>query len=151
MKDKKVTVMEKVRPGLLLPPHIAGKLIDLVVDAWRPDPAQQEQLVSHLAECLHCRITLIVLLSTEQEYDRLNNYPEAPAHDLLTQFVRLHHEIQALDYEYMGVYAEAIVTEGREEADKRFPILAEHITKCPSCKSTLEETVAFLNEPAESN
>ena len=45
MKDKKVTVMEKVRPDLLLPPHIAGKLVDLVVDGWRPDLAQQDGLV----------------------------------------------------------------------------------------------------------
>ena len=151
MKDKKVTVIEKVRPDLLLPPHIAGKLVDLVVDGWRPDPAQQEQLLSHLAACPYCRITLIVLLSAEQEYNRLNNYPETPAHDLLTQFVMLHHAIEAQDYEYIGAYAEAIVAEGREEADKRFPLLAEHISKCPSCQSTLEETVAFLNEPAESN
>ncbi|MBZ5686402.1 MAG: hypothetical protein LAP86_15335 [Acidobacteriia bacterium] len=151
MKDKKVTVMEKVHPDLLLPPHIAGKLVDLVVDGWQPDPAQQEQLVSHLAECPYCRITLLVLLSTEQEYNRLHNYPEAPVHDLLTQFVTLHHEIETQDYENIGAYAEAIVAEGREEADKRFPILAEHIRKCPSCQSTLEETVAFLNEPAESD
>src|SRR5947209_15192565 len=147
MKDKKVTVMEKVRPNLLLPPHVVDKLIDLIVDGWHPDPAQQEQLVSHLAECPHCRITLIVLLSIEQEYAKLNNYPEASARDLLTQFVTLHHQIQAQDYEYIGAYAEAIVAQGREEADKRFPTLAEHITKCPGCQSILEETVAFLNEP----
>ncbi len=143
--------MTKGKPDLLLLLHIAGKLIDFVVDAWRPDPAQQEQLLSHLAACPYCRITLIVLLSAEQEYNRLHNYPEASAHDLLTQFVTLHHAIEAQDYEYMGAYAEAIVAEGKEEADKCFPLLAEHISKCPSCQSTLEETVAFLNEPAESN
>ena len=92
--------------------------------------------------CYLHAIGRIPLLSAEQEYNRLHNYPDAPAHELLTQFVTLHHAIEAQDYEHMGAYAEAIVAEGKEEADKRFPLLAEHISKCPSCQSTLEETVA---------
>ncbi len=147
MEEKKATVMDKVRPDLLVPPHIVGKLIHLVVGKWQPDPAQQEQLVVHLTECPYCRTALIVLLSADQEYERLNISPEAPVHNLLTQFVTIHHEIEAQDYEHMGAYAEAIIAEGREEADKRFPVLAEHVRRCSSCKSTLEDTLAFLNEP----
>ena len=151
MKEKKVTLMDKVRPDLLVPPHIVGKLIHLVVGEWQPDPSQQEQLIAHITECRYCRIALIVLLSAEQEYERLNSFPEAPAHNLLMQFVTIHHEIEAQEYERMGAYAETIVAKGREEADKRFSILAEHIRRCPSCASTLEETLAFLKELEETD
>jgi hypothetical protein len=147
MKEKKATVMDKVRPDLLVSPHIVGKLIHLVLGEWQPDPSQQEQLITHLTECPYCGTALIVLLSAEQEYEKLNSYPDVSARNLLARFVTIHHEIEAQEYERMGAYAEAIVAEGREEADKRFPILAEHLKRCQSCKSTLEETLAFLNEP----
>jgi len=146
MKEKKANVMDKVRPDLLVPPHIVGKLIHLILGEWQPDSSQQEQLIGHLIGCPYCRTVLIVLLSAEQEYEKVNNSPESSARNLLTRFVTIHHEIEAKDYEQMGAYAEAIVAEGREKADERFPILAEHIERCPSCKSTLEETLAFLNE-----
>src|SRR5947207_15765916 len=147
MKGKKALTIDRVHPDLLVPPHIVGKLTQLVVGDWQPDPAQQEQLIAHLTECPYCRTALIVLLSAEQEYEKLNDYPEVSARNLLAQFVTIHHEIEAQEYEQMGAYAEAIVDGGRKKADKRFPILAEHIRRCPSCKSTLEETLAFLNEP----
>ena len=151
MKEKKASIMDKVRPDLLLPPHIVGELIHLVGGEWQPDSSQQEQLIVHFTECPYCRIAFIVLLSAEQKYNRLNSYPEEPLRSLLARFIATHHEIEARELEHMGKYAESIVAEGREESDKRFPILAEHITRCPSCKSTLEETLAFLKEPAETN
>ncbi len=151
MEDKRATVMDKVHPDLLVPPHIVDKLFHLVAGEWQPDPSQQEQLVAHLTECCYCRTSLIVLLSADQEYERLNSTPEAPVHNLLTRFVTIHHEIEAQDYEKMGAYAEAIIAKGREEADKRFPVLAEHVGRCSSCTSTLEETLAFLNEPEETD
>jgi len=149
MEDKRSTVMDKVRPDLLVPPHIVDKLFHLVAGEWQPDLSQQEQLVVHLMECRYCRTALIVLLSADQEYERLNSTSEAPVHDLLTRFATIHHEIEAQDYEQMGAYAEAIIAKGREEADKRFPVLAEHVRRCSSCTSTLEETLAFLKEPEE--
>ena len=151
MKEKKATIMDKVRPDLLVSPHIVSELIHLVLDNWQPDLAQQEQLIAHLTECLYCRTALIVLLSAEQEYEKLNDYPEVSARNLLARFVTIHHEIEVQEYELMGAYAEAIVAEGREKADKRFPILAQNIERCPGCKSTLEETLAFLNEPQETD
>ena len=151
MKERKATVMDKVRPDLLVPPHIVSELFHLVRGKWQPDLSQQEQLVAHLTECPYCRTALIVLLSAEQEYERSNGYPEVPVRNLLMRFVTIHHEIEVLEYERMGAYAEAIVAEGKERADKRFPILAEHIRRCPSCKSTLEETLAFLKEPEKTD
>jgi hypothetical protein len=149
MEEKKASIVVKAHPDLLVTPHIVGRLIPLVLGEWQPASSQQEQLVAHLTECPYCRTALIVLLSTEQEHKRLSIAPETPLHNLLTRFVTIHHEIEARMYEHMGAYAEAIVAEGPEEADKRFPILAEHIKRCPSCKTTLEETLAFLNEPEE--
>jgi len=147
MKDKKAAIMDKVHPDLLVPPHIVDKLFQLVAGEWRPDPTEQEQLVAHFMECPYCRTALIVLLSAETEAERLNNSPESPAHNLLTRFVAIHHEIEAQEYEQMGAYAEAIVAKGQEEADKRFPLLAEHIKRCPGCQSTLEAILAFLHDP----
>src|SRR2546429_4199720 len=147
MKEKKATVMDKVRLDLLVLPHLVDELIRLVLGEWQPDPAEQEQLIAHLTGCSYCRTALIVLLSVEQEYEKLNDYPEVSARNLLARFVAIHHEIGAQKYEQMGAYAEAIVAGGRKKADKRFPILAEHIRRCPSCKSTSEETLAFLNKP----
>jgi hypothetical protein len=147
MKEKKANVMDKVRPDLLVSPHIVGELIRLVVGEWQPDPTQQEQLIAHLTECPYCRTALIVLLSAEQEYEKLNSSPESSARNLLARFVTIHHEIEAQEYEQMGAYAEAIVAGGRKKADKRYPILAEHVRRCPGCKTTLEETLVFLNEP----
>ena len=151
MKGKKATITDKVHPDFLVPPHIVGELIHLVRGEWQPDPSEQEHLAVHLTECPYCRTALIVLLSAEEEYERLSGYPESPVHNLLMRFVTIHHEIEAQEYEQMGAYAEAIVAEGRDEADKRFPVLAEHIRRCPGCKSTLEETVAFLNEHEETD
>lgn len=151
MKERKATVMDKVRPDLLVPPHIVSELIHLVSGEWQPDLSQQEQLVAHLTECPYCRTALIILLSAEQEYERSSGSPEVSARNLLMRFVTIHHEIEAQEYEQMGAYAEAIVAEGKEKADKRFPVLAEHIRRCPGCKSTLEETVAFLNEHEETD
>jgi hypothetical protein len=150
MEDKKATTIDKVHPELLAPPHIVDKLFQLIAGAWQPNPSQQEQLVVHLSECAYCRTTLIVLLSADQDYQSFNTSPEAPVQKLLSQFVTIHHEIEANDYEQMGAYAEAILSEGREKADKRFHVLAKHISKCSRCRSTLEDTLAFLSELEES-
>jgi hypothetical protein len=146
MKDKKAAIMVKAHPDLLVPPHVLDKLFQLVAGEWQPDPIEQEQLVAHFMECPYCRTALIVLLSAELEGEG----PESSVRSLLTRFVALHQEIEAQEYEHMGAYAEAIVAKGREEADKSFPLLVEHIKRCPGCASTLEEILAFLNEPVES-
>src|SRR5271169_1507774 len=93
MEEKRASIIDKVHPDLLVPPHIVDKLLHLVVGEWQPDSSQQEQLVVHLTECPYCRTSLIVLLAADQESERLNNYPEATMRNLLTQFVSIHHEI----------------------------------------------------------
>ena len=151
MEDKHATIKDDVIPDLLVSPHIVNELFHIVMGKWQLDSTQQEYMVEHLSGCEYCRKALLVLLSTDQEYGMSNNYTETPAHDLLTQFETIDHEIAVHDYENMGAYAEAIKAEGRKEADKRFPVLAKHIRKCTSCRSWLKETLAFLNESEEND
>jgi hypothetical protein len=146
MNRKKGAVMDRADAKLLASPHILGKLIQLVSGKWQADPFQREQLAVHLAECSSCRTGLILLLCGEQKYEERQNTPESLISTLLAQILTVHHEIEAQGYEYMGAYAETIVAEGREKADKSFPILAEHVKKCSACHSRLEETLTFLKE-----
>ena len=146
MEEKKVTIMDKVRPDLLVPPHVVDKLFHLVKGEKRPDASELEQMAAHLTECAYCRTLLIVLLSTEQEYERLKDPTETSARELLAQVAEIHLAAESVDYEQIGAYAEAIVAEGKEDADKQFSVLADHIKKCSGCKTILEEILDFLNE-----
>src|SRR5690242_16513992 len=114
MQDKKVTIKDRVHPDLLVSPHIMSELFQIAKEELRPDSSKQKQIVGHLQECEYCRTSLIVLLSAEQEYERLKELGESPTHTLLTQFVSIHFEIAIHDYEHMGAYAEEIKTIGRK-------------------------------------
>ncbi len=149
MEDKHATIQDEVIPDLLVSPHIVNELFNIVIGECELDSTQQEQIVEHLSGCEYCRKALLALLSTDQEYELSKNNAETPAHNLLKRFETIHHEIAVHDYEQMGAYAEAIKAEGRKKADKRFPVIAEHIRKCASCRSWLNETLAFLNESEE--
>jgi hypothetical protein len=59
--------------------------------------------------------------------------------------------IEGREYELLGAYAEAIVTEGQDKADLRFPEVAAHLRICPDCRSVLEATVAFITETEETD
>jgi hypothetical protein len=145
--ERKASIMDTTHPDLLQLPHYLGELIRFVAGEWDPDPSQQEQLVTHLAMCSYCRIALIELLFAEQEHEKkLNSLLEVSIRDVLMQFVTIHHELEARDYEQIAAYAEAILTEKKEETDKRFPWLAEHLERCLVCRSTLAEMLTFLRE-----
>ncbi len=151
MNGKKGIVMETSHPELLAPPHILDKLIDIVAGEWLADPFQLEELAAHLSVCSYCRTGLILLLRGEQKYEKQQNDPKSIAAKLLERVFTIHHEIVIRGYEYMGAYAEAIVAEGRGKADKRFPILAEHIKRCRVCQTFLKETLTYLKEVEEEN
>jgi hypothetical protein len=149
MEEKKATVMDKISPDLLEAPHVVDKLFQLVMGEKKTDPSQLEQIAAHLTECSYCRTTLIVLLSAEQEYERLNDPTRTSAHDLLSQLGEIHLTAETLNYEQMGAYAEAIVAEGKEDADRRFSVIAAHIKACSVCQALLEEILDALNEAEE--
>lgn len=151
MEEKKAAVMDKVHPDLLVPPHVVGELIQFVTGEKQPDISPLEQVAAHLTECPYCRTALIVLLSASQEYERLNAPSETTLHDLLTKVAGIHLEIEALGYEQVAAYAEAIVAKGKVEADELFAVLAEHVKKCQSCEAMLEEMLDFLHETEDTN
>src|SRR5438270_628580 len=154
MKEDNATVVSEVGPDLLVPPHVLSILMELFAGERQQALSQQEQLLAHLAVCHYCRTAVMVLLSQELECDRRNNDPEEPAHDLLVRFANINRSIEAREaqkYERLGAYAEAIVDEGRDKADLRFPDIAPHLRACSDCRSELEATVAFITESEEAD
>lgn len=151
MKERNAALMDKISPDLFVVPHIMDKLVLLVADEWHPDPSQQEQLIVHFIECSYCRTAFIVSFFAEQEYERSRGNLTTSVSELITSFVNIHHKIESWEHEYIGTYAEAIMAAGKEEADKRFARLAEHIKRCQRCRSDVEETLAFLKESVGSD
>ena len=146
MKGKKTILMEKKHPELLVAPHVVDRLFHLLAGEWQPDASLEKQLMAHFIECSFCRTASIGLLLAEQELEGLSTDPENPFRHFIERLVTILYEIEAVEHEDMGAYAEAIITVGKTEADKRFSQFAEHISRCPKCQSALEETLAFLNE-----
>lgn len=149
MKKKISTILPEVGPDLLEPPHVVPVLMELFAGDTQQALTQQEDVFAHLVACHYCRTAAIFLLGVAEEYDRRNNDPIEVAHDLLMRFADIDRKIgmiEAQKYERLGVYAEAIVAKGRNEAAELFPDLAVHLSACPDCRAMVEETVAFLNE-----
>jgi hypothetical protein len=146
MEERSASITEK-HPALLVPPHIMDKLIGLILGEWIPSPQEKKHLVAHLIICEYCRTALIILLFAVKKQEPLNKTSETDVDEILAQFVNIHHEIEELEYERMGAYAEALTAEGKEKAEKRFPVLAKHVGKCASCKFLLGEMLSFLTDP----
>jgi hypothetical protein len=151
MNEDRATVMSEVGPDLFVPPHVLSVLMELFAGDRQQALSQQEQLLAHLTTCLYCRTAVVVLLSIAQEYDRRNNDPEEPAHDLLMRFANISHALEAHEYECLGTYAEAIAAEGRDKAEQRFPDVVAHLRTCLDCRSVLEATVTFITESEETD
>jgi hypothetical protein len=152
MKEDNATIISEVGPDLFVPPHVLPVLMELLGGDRQQSLSQREQLLAHLAICNYCRTAVVLVLNVAQKYDRRSNDSEEPTRDLLMRFANISREIEECgvqDYELMGAYAEAIIAEGREEADKRFHTLGEHIKRCRSCESALEDTLTFLNKLEE--
>ncbi len=153
-KDNAAEVINAVGPNLLVSPHVLPLLMELFVGDIQQALSQQEQLLAHLKTCHYCRTAVMVLLSYAQEYDRRNNNPEEPTRDLLARFASISRAIEAREaqeFERLGVYAEAIVAEGRKRAAQRFPDIAAHLKMCSDCRSALDATVAFIRKTEEND
>ena len=145
MKEHKA-ILNKIHPDLLKPPHVIDALTNQVLDGWNPDSSQLKQLTTHLAECEYCRTASIILLTAESEYQQSNETANADFHKILGQFVKIHQELQFWSNEQLCAYAEAIVTVGNDEADKCYPLLAEHVSICSICGVNLQDILAFIQE-----
>ncbi len=154
MEEDNANVITVVGPDLLVSPHVLPLLMELFAGNRQQAVSHQEQLIAHLTICHYCRTAVMVLLSYAQEYDRRNNNPEKPTSELLTRFADISRAIEvreAQEFERLGVYAEAIVAEGRKRTARRFPDIAAHLKICPDCRSALEATVASITGAEETN
>jgi hypothetical protein len=152
MQEDNVIVVPEVGPDLSVPPHILPALIKLFTGEQQQVFPQQEQLLAHFVACSYCQAAFSVLLSCRLEYDRSNNDPEEPARDLLSRFAALNRSIEANEarvYERLGMYAEAVVSKGRDKAAVCFPEVAAHLKVCSNCCSALEATVISITESDE--
>ena len=152
MQEDNIAAISGIGPDLFLPPHILHLLMELFAGEKQQAISQQEQLVRHLLTCHYCRTAVMVLLGLVQEYDRRNNNAEEPVRDLLINFASISREIEASEareFERLGAYAEAIVFEGRDNADLRFPDIAAHLRICADCYSIVETTVSSIKELEE--
>jgi hypothetical protein len=152
MKEESVAAIAGFGPDLFVPPHILPTVMELLAGERQQAFTQQEQLIAHLAVCHYCRTAVVVLLGLAQEYDRRNNNSEEVVHNLLMHFANISREIEAheaYEYERLGAYAEAIVAEGQDKADLRFPDVAVHLNICSDCRSAIEATVSSIIESEE--
>ena len=156
MTEEQAGILSKIGPDLLAPPHILPALMELLAGDNPPDPSQHEQWLSHLATCHYCRTAVVFLLKVAEGYDIRNNNPQEPVRDLIAQFEKISREAEAREareaqvFERMGAYAEAIVADGQEKADERFPDVATHLQICPDCRATVQSIVAALKESQKS-
>ncbi len=152
MKEDNQAAITEFSPDLFVPPHVLPVLMELFAGEVQKAFEQQEQLLAHLVACHYCRTAVVTLLGLVQEYDRRNNAVDEVAHNLLVRFADISHEIETSEahaYERLGAYAEAIVAEGQDKAERRFPDVAVHIKLCPDCRSAVEATVADIIEAEE--
>ena len=117
------------------PPHILPVLIDLVKGEGHPNLLEQEQILSHLAECLPCQDALRTLLAIELERDRQIGITEEPASKLISRLSDIIEETHVR--QDIPAYVEASELWGDEEARKKYPRLAAHLRNCKACQSII--------------
>lgn len=148
MNRKFSAVKEQVHSRLLSPPHVVDKIVDFLMDGWKPDAAEQEMIMTHIVGCSDCSTALHGLLYIVEQYEKANEDAEA-IHEILTNFVSIHDQIEAQRYEQMAMYAEAIMDKGKEIADSMFPILAKNMESNADCKKIMENMLAAFKEDKE--
>lgn len=136
-------------PDLLTPPHVLAELMELFAGERQRALSVQDRLLAHLLVCEYCQTSVVFLLGIAQEYDRRSGAPIEPARGLREHFARIVCEREAREYERLGAYAEAIVAQGWEATESRYPDTAAHLSRCAHCRAAVEATVAFLSEPDE--
>jgi hypothetical protein len=136
---------------LLVFPHMGMQLLELFAGTWRPASTELETLAAHLMTCSACRLFLLTEIAMEQGDRNAKRSHIAITQDLLTRFLTIHYRAEAPDYEDLGAYAETVLAQGEGEANTQFPLLGMHLSLCKTCKSTIDATIAFLNETKESS
>ena len=148
MSRKRTAPMIARDYNLEQPPHILPVLIDLLRGEGHPNPLEQEQILSHLADCLPCQDALRALLAIELEQDRQIGITEEPVRKLISRLSDIIEETHIR--QDIPAYVEAIELWGDEEARKKYPRLAEHLQNCKSCQALITGVQNLKREAEES-
>jgi hypothetical protein len=127
-------------------PHFLPQLIDMITGKCQLFPAQQEQCWQHLAECIHCQTFLGSYLVEIIKYDKAHNNPEGSAQELLIQLTQIMHKTLKED---IPAYVEALEEQREEEANSRFPLLADHLQACQDCQLAVQDLRSWLRQLGE--
>lgn len=143
MERKMIEIASDANMDLLKDlPHVLPRLIDLLMGEWEPTQWQQEELLAHLAECLYCQIALRICIEQELNYDRSMKLSEDLGRLLLSQLTEIIHATTIRDD--IGTYIEIADAGSIEEANTRFPLLAEHLRVCNACQRDVHGTLDLL-------
>src|SRR5690242_15480436 len=132
---------ETVFESLDTPPHVLSQLTAMLLENWHPTPDELEALLPHLVECIYCQLALGTLITLElvsdpstQDYKVLRK--------LLSRLTGIIHKTQT--QEKLAAYIEILEAQGADEAQSKFPVLAEHLKHCNFCQDTIEGTRTLL-------
>lgn len=126
------------------PPHIMPQLSRVRAGEWNFTPNIQRQMVAHLRSCNYCQLAVETMVAASFENDDDPTSVEE-VRTLLARFKAINHSIQEQD-ERIAAYAEALETRGPDEANRRFPIFAEHLKHCQICAVEVDDTRNALVE-----
>ena len=124
--------------------HILPELRKIVSGKWRPTLQDQEHMLDHLTTCAFCQnsVEVFVLATLDTTSGGSNN---DLARKLLIRLKDAIHKIMERE-EHIAAYAETLEVNGVEEANKRFPALAEHLKDCKVCESEVEDMLVVLRQ-----
>ena len=132
--------------SLVKPPHVLPQLINILTGQDQELPAQQEQRWAHLAECIHCQEFLRSYLVKMIEYDKEQGNPKGLAPELLTRLTHVMHEQLKED---IPSYVETLEEQNEEEANRRFPRFANHLSTCLDCQEAVQDLHSWLSKSEE--
>ncbi len=129
-------------PNIFDHAYFVHVLLALMTGQWHPTQDQQEELITHLNECVACQKMLTKWLHEERDYDRKHDGESAILQELLSQLEQTLHNTQV--HTEIGAYIDRLFEQGEEAANLQFPQFARHLRTCKAYRSDVEETWALL-------
>lgn len=120
-------------------PHVLAQVLDLFGGASLPSPEQRQQLVRHLAVCMHCQIGIELVL--QELLERAEGRAAEQARSLLTFWLDLTHTVLAGQ---IPSYVDAVLAQGEHKASACFPVLAQHLHSCGNCREEVRVLCEWL-------
>ena len=123
--------------------HTFDKHISIEALLYSTTTAQLEWFIDHIIACEDCRRSIGTFIATSKDAEQAESYLGTINSDLLTKITQIIQEIDAQND--TSAYIEILEVQGKEAAERRFPLLANHIKRCQACQSQLEETLTLLH------